>query len=140
MSFKSELKEFLMRGSVVDMAVGIVIGGAFGAIVTSFVNDILMPPIAVLVGDSKFAQLNVVLQQAIMEGSEVITPAITWNYGAFIQSVIDFLIIGVSIFFVIKAMNKLKRKKIEEVAPEAPLAPSVEETLLTEIRDILKEK
>ena len=140
MSFKSELKEFLMRGSVVDMAVGIVIGGAFGAIVTSFVNNILMPPIAVLVGDSKFAQLNVVLQQAIMEGSEVITPAITWNYGAFIQSVIDFLIIGVSIFFVIKAMNKLKRKKIEEVAPEAPLAPSVEETLLTEIRDILKEK
>ncbi|SRR5690554_1013954 len=140
MSFKSELKEFLMRGSVVDMAVGIVIGGAFGAIVTSFVNDILMPPIAVLVGDSKFAQLNVVLQQAIMEGSEVITPAITWNYGAFIQSVIDFLIIGVSIFFVIKAMNKLKRKKIEEVAPEAPAAPSVEEALLTEIRDILKEK
>ena len=140
MSFKSELKEFLMRGSVVDMAVGVVIGGAFGAIVTSFVNDILMPPIAVLVGDSKFAQLNVVLQQAIMEGSEVITPAITWNYGAFIQSVIDFLIIGVSIFFVIKAMNKLKRKKIEEVAPEAPAAPSVEEALLTEIRDILKEK
>lgn len=140
MSFKSELKEFLMRGSVVDMAVGIVIGGAFGAIVTSFVNDILMPPIAVLVGDSNFAQLNVVLQQAVMEGSEVITPAITWNYGAFLQSVIDFLIIGVSIFFVIKAMNRMKRKKEEEVTPEAPPEPTKEEALLTEIRDLLKEK
>ena len=140
MLFKSELKEFLMRGSVVDMAVGIVIGGAFGAIVTSFVNDILMPPIAVLVGDSNFAQLNVVLQQAVMEGSEVITPAITWNYGAFLQSVIDFLIIGVSIFFVIKAMNRMKRKKEEEVTPEAPPEPTKEEALLTEIRDLLKEK
>ena len=127
-----------MRGSVVDMAVGIVIGGAFGKIVTSFVNDILMPPIAILVGDSKFTELNVVLKQAVMEGAEVVTPAITWNYGAFIQAVIDFLIIGVSIFFVIKGMNAFKRKKEEAPAP-AP-EPTKEETLLTEIRDLLKNK
>lgn len=140
MSFKTELKEFLLRGSVVDMAVGIVIGAAFGKIVTSFVNDILMPPLAVLLGDSKFVELNVVLKEAVMEGSEIITPAITWNYGAFIQSVIDFLIIGVSIFLVIKAMNKLKRKKVEEPVTEAPPVLTKEETLLTEIRDLLKEK
>ncbi len=140
MSFKTELKEFLMRGSVVDMAVGIVIGGAFGKIVTSFVNDILMPPIAFLLGDSKFTELNLVLKQAVMEGSEVITPAITWNYGAFIQAIVDFLIIGTSIFFVIKGMNQLKRKKEEESAPAAPPEPTKEETLLTEIRDLLKQK
>ena len=140
MSFKTELKEFLMRGSVVDMAVGIVIGAAFGKIVTSFVNDILMPPIALRVGDSKFVELKVVLKEAVMEGSEIITPAITWNYGAFIQSVIDFLIIGVSIFLVIKAMNKMKRKKIEEPVTEAPPVLTKEETLLTEIRDLLKVK
>lgn len=138
MSFKKELKEFLMRGSVVDMAVGIVIGGAFGKIVTSFVNDILMPPIAILVGDSKFNELKVILKEAVMQGEEILTPAITWNYGAFIQAIVDFLIIGVSIFFVIKAMNNMKRKKEEEPAPAAPPEPTKEETLLTEIRDLLK--
>ena len=140
MSFKTELKEFLLRGSVVDMAVGIVIGAAFGKIVTSFVIDILMPPIALLLGDSKFVELKVVLKEAVMEGSEILTPAITWNYGAFIQSVVDFLIVGVSIFLVIKAMNKLKRKKVEETVVEAPPEPTKEEALLTEIRDLLKEK
>lgn len=138
MSLKSELKEFLMRGSVVDMAVGIVIGGAFGKIVTSFVNDILMPPIAMLVGDSKFAELKMVLKEAVLQGEEILAPAITWNYGAFIQAVIDFLIIGISIFFVIKAMNSMKRKKEEAPAPEVPPAPTKEEILLTEIRDLLK--
>ena len=102
MSFRSELKEFLMRGNVVDMAVGIVIGAAFGKIVTSFVNDILMPPIAMLVGDSRFAELRLVLKRAVMEGSEVVTPAITLNYGAFIQAVVDFVIVGTAIFMVIK--------------------------------------
>lgn len=140
MSFKSELKEFLMRGNVIDMAVGIVIGAAFGKIVTSFVNDILMPPIAMLIGDSKFAELSLVLKQAVMEGSEVVTPAITLNYGAFIQAVIDFLIIGTSIFLVIKGMNSLKRKKEEEPAPETPPEPTKEEVLLSEIRDLLKDK
>lgn len=140
MSFKTELKEFLMRGNVVDMAVGIVIGAAFGKIVTSFVNDILMPPIALLLGDSKFVELKVVLKEAVMDGSEILTPAITWNYGAFIQSVVDFLIVGVSIFLVIKAMNKMKRKKAVEPVVEVPPEPTKEEALLTEIRDLLKEK
>lgn len=138
MSFKSELKEFLMRGNVVDMAVGIVIGGAFGKIVTSFVNDILMPPIALLFGDTKFDELKVVLREAVMNGEEIATEAITWNYGAFIQTVIDFLIIGISIFMVIKAMNKMKKEKPAE--PEAAPEPTKEETLLTEIRDLLKSK
>lgn len=138
MSFRTELKEFLMRGSVVDMAVGIVIGGAFGKIVSSFVDDILMPPIATLLGDSKFNDLHVVLKHAVIEGTEVVKPAITWNYGSFIQAVIDFLIIGTAIFMVIKGMNSMKRKKEEAPAP-AP-EPTKEETLLTEIRDLLKNK
>ena len=138
MSLQKELKEFLLRGNVIDMAVGIVIGGAFGKIVTSFVNDILMPPIAMLVGDSRFAEMKLVLQAAVMDGEEVIKPAITFNYGSFIQVVVDFLIVGVSIFFVIKAMNSMTKKKEEEPAPAAPPKPTKEETLLTEIRDLLK--
>lgn len=138
MALGKELKELLLRGNVVDLAVGIVIGGAFGKIVTSFVNDILMPPIATLLGDSKFTEMKLVLQSAVMEGEEVIKPAITFNYGSFIQVVIDFLIIGVSIFFVIKAINSIKRKKEETPAPATPPAPTKEETLLTEIRDLLK--
>lgn len=137
MALKKELKEFLLRGSVVDMAVGIVIGAAFGKIVTSFVNDILMPPIALLLGDTKFNQLKVVLKEGVMEGTEVVKPAITWNYGAFIQTIVDFLIVGICIFFIIRQINKMNRKKaVEEAA--APPAPSKEETLLTEIRDLLK--
>ncbi len=140
MSFRSELKEFLMRGSVIDMAVGIVIGGAFGKIVTSFVNDILMPPIALVSDQGQFTDLKLTLRQAVMEGAEVITPAVTWNYGAFIQAVVDFLIIGTAIFMVIKGMNSMKRKKEEEPAPEAPAEPTKEEVLLTEIRDLLQNK
>lgn len=125
-----------MRGSVVDMAVGIVIGAAFGKIVTSFVNDVLMPPIALISNQGQFTELKIVLRKAVMEGADVITPAVTWNYGSFIQTIIDFLIIGTSIFMVIKAMNSIKRKK--EEAPAAPPEPSKEETLLAEIRDLLK--
>lgn len=138
MAFRTELKEFLMRGNVVDMAVGIVIGAAFGKIVTSFVNDILMPPIAILLGDSKFGELKVVLKEAVMNGAEIATPAITWNYGAFIQTVVDFVIVGTAIFLVIKAMNKMKRTKEEAPAPEPTPEISAEEKLLTEIRDLLK--
>lgn len=138
MSFRSELKEFLMRGSVVDMAVGIVIGGAFGKIVTSFVNDILMPPLALVSDQGQFVDLKLVLRQAVIEGAEVVKPAVTWNYGAFIQTIVDFVIIGTAIFMVIKAMNSLKRKK--EEAPAPPPEPTKEETLLTEIRDLLKNK
>ena len=106
-----------MRGSVVDMAVGIVIGGAFGKIVTSFVNDILMPPLALISDQGQFVDLKLVLRQAVMDGAEVVTPAVTWNYGAFIQTIVDFVIIGTAIFMVIKAMNSLKRKKEEVPAP-----------------------
>lgn len=138
MSFRTELKEFLMRGNVVDMAVGIIIGAAFGKIVTSFVNDILMPPIAMLVGDNKFAELKVVLKEAVMSGTDIVAPAITWNYGAFIQAIVDLLIVGTAIFLVIKTINSIKRKKEKVPTPEPE--PTKEEMLLTEIRDLLKNK
>ncbi|MFZ6038521.1 MAG: large-conductance mechanosensitive channel protein MscL [Bacteroidota bacterium] len=138
MSLGTELKQFLLRGNVVDMAVGIVIGAAFGKIVTSFVNDILMPPIALLLGNTQFDQLKLVLREAVVSGDKITHEAITWNYGAFIQTVVDFLIVGTAIFFVIKAMNRMSSKKPE--APAAPPAPSKEELLLTEIRDLLKKE
>ncbi len=131
MSMMSEFRDFAMRGNVVDMAVGIVIGGAFGKIVSSFVNDVLMPPIGMLLGGVDFSNLAVTLQEAAGEAE-----AVTLNYGAFIQTVVDFVIIAFAIFMVIKAMNNLKKK--EEEAPPAPPKPSAEETLLTEIRDLLK--
>ena len=140
MALRQELKEFMLRGNVIDMAVGIVIGGAFGKIVTSFVNDILMPPISMLLGNTKFTEMKVVFKEAVMSGEEVIDPAITWNYGNFIQVLIDFLIIGVSIFFVIKGINKLRKKKEEEPAPEPIPEPTKEEMLLSEIRDLLRKE
>ena len=138
MALGNELKEFMLRGNVIDMAVGIVIGGAFGKIVTSFVNDILMPPISMLLGNTNFTDLKIVFREAVMSGEEVISPAITWNYGNFFQLLIDFLIIGVSIFFVIKGINTLRKKKEEAPALEVAPEPTKEEQLLTEIRDLLK--
>lgn len=138
MALRKELKEFMLRGNVIDMAVGIVIGGAFGKIVTSFVNDILMPPISMFLGNTKFTEMKIVFKDAIMSGEEVVDPAITLNYGNFIQVLIDFLIIGVSIFFVIKGINKMRKKKEEEPAPAPIPEPTKEEKLLTEIRDLLK--
>jgi len=131
MSMMSEFKSFAMRGNVIDMAVGIVIGGAFGKIVSSFVNDVLMPPIGILVGGVDFSDLAIVLKEAAGE-----TAAVTINYGSFIQTVLDFVIIAFAIFMVVKAMNNLKKK--EEEAPAAPPKPSAEVELLTEIRDALK--
>ena len=131
MSMMSEFRDFAMRGNVVDMAVGIVIGGAFGKIVSSFVNDVLMPPIGMALGGVDFSDLAVTLKEAVGD-----TAAVTLNYGAFIQTVVDFIIIAFAIFMVIKAMNNLKKK--EEEKPAAPPKPSKEETLLTEIRDLLK--
>jgi len=131
MSMMSEFRDFAMRGNVVDMAVGIVIGGAFGKIVSSFVNDVLMPPIGMALGGVDFSDLAMTLKEA---GGDV--AAVTLNYGSFIQTVIDFIIIAFAIFMVIKAMNKLKKK--EEAAPAAPPKPSAEETLLAEIRDLLR--
>ena len=127
----SEFKDFAMRGNVIDMAVGIVIGGAFGKIVSSFVSDVLMPPIGMMMGGVSFGDLAVVLQEASGD-----VAAVTLNYGSFIQTVVDFLIIAFAIFMVIKAMNNMKKK--EEEAPAAPPKPSAEEVLLTEIRDALK--
>lgn len=128
MSMLKEFKAFAMRGNVVDLAVGLVIGAAFGKIVTSFVNDVLMPPIGLLLGGVDFSDLRVTLKSAVGED-----PAVTLNYGMFIQTVVDFTIVAFAIFLVVKAMNKLKRK--EEAAPAAPPA---EVQLLTEIRDLLK--
>ena len=131
MSMMTEFKNFAMRGNVVDMAVGIVIGGAFGKIVSSFVSDVLMPPIGMMMGGVDFKDLAIVLNEAVGE-----TAAVTINYGMFIQTVLDFVIIAFAIFMVVKAMNNMKKK--EEAAPEAPPKPSAEEVLLTEIRDALK--
>ena len=133
MSMIKEFRDFAMRGNVVDMAVGIVIGAAFGKIVTSFVNDVLMPPLGVMLGGVDFTELSMTLKAASGE-----VAAVTLNYGSFIQTVVDFVIIAFAIFMVIKAMNSLKKK--EEAAPAAPPKPSAEETLLTEIRDLLKQK
>ena len=129
--FIQEFKQFAMKGNVVDMAVGIIIGGAFGKIISSIVSDILMPPIGLLLGGVNFTDLKVVMKAA----TETV-PAVTWNYGSFIQALIDFLIIAFSVFLIIKAMNSAKKK--EEAAPAPPPAPSKEETLLSEIRDLLK--
>ena len=131
MSMMSEFKTFAMRGNVIDMAVGIVIGGAFGKIVSSFVSDVLMPPIGMLMGGVNFSDLAIILKEASGE-----VAAVTINYGSFIQTVLDFIIIAFAIFMVIKAMNNMKKK--EEAAPAEPAKPSAEVELLTEIRDSLK--
>ena len=132
MAMMKEFKEFAMRGNVVDMAVGIVIGAAFGKIVSSFVDDVLMPPIGMLMGGVDFSELSVVLRAATDEAE-----AVALNYGMFIQTLIDFVIIAFAIFMVIKAMNNMKKKQ-EEKPEEAP-KPSQEVQLLTEIRDALKQ-
>ncbi len=134
----NEFKAFAMRGNVVDMAVGIVIGGAFGRIVSSFVNDVIMPPIGLLMGNLDFSQLFVNLSggsyETLAAAEEAGAPVI--RYGLFINNILDFVIVAFAIFMVIRAMNKMKKK--EEAAPAAPPAPSAEEKLLTEIRDALK--
>jgi large conductance mechanosensitive channel len=133
MGMMQEFKKFAMRGNVVDMAVGIIIGGAFGKIVASFVNDVIMPPIGMMIGGVNFSDLAITLKEAVGE-----TPAVMIKYGAFIQTLLDFTIIAFAIFIAVKAMNNLKKK--EEEKPAAPPAPSKEEVLLTEIRDLLKQR
>lgn len=133
MGMMQEFKTFAMRGNVVDMAVGIIIGGAFGKIVSSFVADVIMPPIGVIIGGVNFTNLAITLKEAVGDSA-----AVTIGYGKFIQSVFDFLIIAFAIFMMIKVMNSLKKK--EEEAPAQPPARSNEEVLLTEIRDALRQK
>jgi len=133
MSVIKEFKEFTIRGNVVDMAVGIIIGVAFGKIVSSLVNDVIMPPIGMLLGGVDFSELMITMKEAAGE-----TPAVVLKYGVFINTIIDFVIVAFIIFLLVKGMNKLKKK--EEAAPAPPPQPSREEQLLTEIRDVLKSR
>ena len=140
----NEFRNFAMKGNVLDLAVAVIIGGAFGKIVSSLVNDIIMPPIGLLLGNVDFKDLRWVMQEAqpaLMEGEKMIQPeisAVSLNYGMFIQNIIDFLIIAFAVFIIVKLAVKIQKKK--EAAPTEPPAPSKEEQLLTEIRDILKNK
>ena len=137
MGFIKEFKEFAMKGNVMDMAVGVIVGGAFGKIVTSLVDDVLMPIVGMLTGGVDLSGLEYKMMLPAVDGGEPIAGA-TLKHGAFIQNIIDFLIIAFCIFLMVKAMNKLTAKKEEEPAP-AP-EPSAEEKLLTEIRDLMKKK
>jgi large conductance mechanosensitive channel len=134
MGMLKEFKEFAVKGNMVDLAVAVVIGGAFGKIVTSLVNDVIMPPIGLLLGGVDFGNLKIMLKAA--EGD---VPAVTLNYGAWINTLIDFVIVALVIFIVIKALNSLKKKEVAPPPPPPP-GPSKEEVLLTEIRDILAKK
>jgi large conductance mechanosensitive channel len=128
MGFLKEFKAFALKGNVVDMAVGVIIGGAFGKIVTSLVNDIIMPPIGLVVGGVDFTDLKLTLKEQVLDAAgAVVTPAVTWNYGAFIQQVVDFTILALCVFMMVKMMTKLMKK--EEAKPAAPApapAPSKE--------------
>lgn len=135
-NFLHEFKQFAMRGNVIDMAVGIIIGGAFGKIVSSIVSDLIMPPLGLLIGGVNFTELKVTLKQAVTEGDKIISPAVTINYGNFLQTTLDFIIIAFAIFLLVKGVNALSRKKQEE--KPAPAAPPADIQLLTEIRDLLK--
>lgn len=137
--FMQEFKEFAVKGNAVDMAVGVIIGGAFGKIVTSIVNDIIMPPIGYIIGGVNFSDLKYELPKVVVQGVEL-APA-TINYGTFIQTILDFIIVAFCVFMMVKGINRLSRKKAEEPATPAPEpAPSAEEKLLEEIRDLLKNK
>ena len=132
MKWVNEFKTFAMRGNVLDMAVGIIIGGAFGKIVSSLVADIIMPPIGMLIGGINFTDWSIKLHNGVIEAGQIVKPAVTLNIGNFIQTVFDFIIIAFSIFLVIKAVNTFNKKK------EATATPNKQEELLTEIRDLLK--
>ena len=140
MGFVKEFKEFAMRGNVIDLAVGVVIGGAFGKIVASLVADVIMPPIGLLIGGVNFTDLKWEMKaKEVVDGVE--QAAVTLNYGNFLQVTFDFMIVAFAIFLFVKGINTLNKKKAEApVTPAAPPAPSKEELLLTEIRDLLKKK
>ena len=137
--FMHEFKEFAMRGNVLDMAVGVILGGAFGKITTSLVNDVFMPLIGTLIGGVDRGKLNIVLKDAVMNGEEVVAPAVTLGIGTFLTTVIDFILVAFVIFLMIKTINRFHKKKEEDPKPEEPKGPTTEE-LLTEIRDLLKEQ
>ena len=136
--FFEEFKKFAMRGNVIDLAVGVVVGGAFGKITTSLVNDIIMPAVSMVTGGVNFSDWKIILKQAVVENGEEISAAVSINYGTFISVIIDFIILAFAVFCMVKAINSLHRKK--EAAPPPPPAPPAptQEELLTEIRDLLK--
>ncbi len=136
MGMMTEFKEFAMRGNVIDLAVGVVIGAAFGKIVTALVDNVIMPPIGLLIGGVDFSELSITLKDATTNAAGEAVPAVTLGYGIFINSVIQFTIVAFAIFMVVKLINKLHKK--EEPAPEAPAEPSEDVLLLREIRDSLK--
>lgn len=136
--FLTEFKEFAMKGNVVDMAVGVIIGGAFGKIVSSLVNDVVMPLVGLATGGLDFKEHKLILKDAVMNGEEIVTPEVAMTWGVFVQNIVDFLIVAFCIFVAIRFMNRFK-KKVEET-PTAPPAPTKEEVLLTEIRDLLKQQ
>lgn len=137
-----EFKDFAVKGNMIDMAVGIIIGGAFGKIITSLVNDVIMPPIGLLVGGVNFTDLKWDMKDAVVDTVGVVTPAVTLNYGNFLQVLFDFLIVAFTIFMFVRLISKAKQRMeapAKPAAPEAPAPPTKEETLLTEIRDLLKQ-
>lgn len=136
--FIQDFKAFAMRGNVIDMAVGVIIGGAFGKIVSSVVDDLIMPVISAIIGDTNFSDLKITLKDAVTAADGTVKEAVTFNYGNFIQTTIDFLIIAFCIFLLVKFIARLHKQK--EEAPAAPPAPSEEAVLLKEIRDLLKEE
>ena len=140
--FMEEFKAFAMRGNVIDMAVGVIIGGAFGKITTSLVNDIIMPLVSILTGGVDFSAWKWVLKEAVMEGSEVVAPEIAVNFGNLISVILDFIIIAFAVFCMVKSINRMHEKlsKPAEPEPEKEPEPTKEELLLTEIRDLLKEQ
>ena len=142
MSIFKEFKEFAMKGNVIDMAVGVIIGAAFGKIVSSLVDDIIMPLIGVATGGMNFTDYKWVIQKAVIDGAtqEVLTPEVTVNWGTWVQTIVDFIIVAFCIFIAIKAINKFKREQAAAPAPAPAPTPTKEEELLTEIRDLLKEK
>ena len=139
--FFEEFKQFAMRGNVIDLAVGVVVGGAFGKITNSVVNDIIMPAVSMLTGGVNFSDWKIVLKQAVIENGEEVAAAVSINYGTLISTIIDFIILAFAVFCMVKGINSLHRKKEEApAAPPAPPEPSAEEKLLTEIRDLLRDK
>ena len=138
MGLLKEFKEFAVKGNVMDMAIGVVIGGAFGKIVTSLVSDIIMPLISAVTGGLTFTDWKWVIREAVMEGDTVVKPELSMTWGNFLQVIFDFIIIAFCIFLVVKGMNKLKKKEEPAPEPAAPAEPSEDIKLLTEIRDLLK--
>jgi large conductance mechanosensitive channel len=141
MKFLDEFKSFAVKGNMIDMAVGIIIGGAFGKIVSSLVNDVIMPPLGVLIGGVNFTGFKLTIKEAVADAAGTVTSqAVTLNYGQFIQNLFDFIIIAFAVFMMIKAMNRMRAKQEQPAPtpPPAPPQPTNEEKLLAEIRDLLK--